>query len=123
MDSWAWVEYLLSSDSGRKVKEIIDDENYNVFTHVLSLAEISSRLSRAGSEHQRHIDSIVEVSEIIGVEFSISPRAGNLHAEIRKKISDFGLVDAFILLAAQENGMKILTGDKHFKGMKEAVLI
>ena len=43
--------------------------------------------------------------------------------EIRKKIKDFGLADVFVLLTARKLNAKIITGDPHFKGFKEAILI
>jgi predicted nucleic acid-binding protein len=38
-------------------------------------------------------------------------------------MKDFGLADAYVLATARKLKSKILTGDPHFKGMKEAVLI
>jgi len=43
--------------------------------------------------------------------------------ENKKRNIKFGLVDAFVLLTARELDAKILTGDRHFKGFKEAVLL
>ena len=48
---------------------------------------------------------------------------GLLHAEIRKTVKDFGLGDCFVLSLARKIDGKILTGDPHFKGFKECVLI
>ena len=55
------------------------------------------------------------------MDFSVS--AGMTHAEIRRKIKDFGLSDAYVLAAARKLNAKILTGDPHFKNMKEALSI
>jgi len=54
---------------------------------------------------------------------SLSIAAGKLHAEMRKHIKDFGLSDAFILALAKTTNSKILTGDRHFKNVKEALFI
>ena len=123
VDSFAWIEYFEATKRGIAAKNIIEDETNDIFTHVFSLAEIASRLSRSGIEPSSPIEKIMSLSEIIDINNEISVRAGRLHAEVRKEIKDFGLVDAFILLSAQENMFKILTGDPHFKGFKEAVII
>ena len=40
-----------------------------------------------------------------------------------KTIKDFGFADAFVLATARKLNSKILTGDMHFKSVKNAVLI
>ena len=123
IDSYAWIEYLLSTDKGLKVKNIIENGNNKICTHILSLAEIVSRLSRSGVNYSESIEGILTNSEILHIDENASIRAGNIHTEIRKEIKDFGLVDAFILLAAKDNNMRILTGDPHFKNIKVAIII
>lgn len=123
IDSYAWIEYLLSTDKGFKVKEVLDSSDNRIFTHVLTVSEISSRLSHAGINYSGHIESILSASEVLNIDADISARAGKLHSDIRKDVKDFGLVDAFILLAAKDNGAKIITGDPHFKHIKEAFMI
>ena len=123
IDSFAWIEYLLGTERGVYVKNIVEDNNNEIFTHILSLAEISSRLSRSGIDSSESIKNILSISKIFNINNNISIRAGQLHSEIRKKIKDFGLVDAFILLSAKDIKIKVLTGDEHFKNFKEADLI
>ncbi|MDO8537827.1 MAG: PIN domain-containing protein [archaeon] len=123
IDSSAWIEYFLSSNKGFKVKEIIEEEKNEVFTHVLSIAEISSKLTRSGIDPTQSNSIINSLSETINIDDEVSFKAGKLHAEIRKEIKDFGLVDAFILLGAKENLMKIVTTDSHFKKNKETIMI
>ena len=62
-------------------------------------------------------------SKIIDITSEMANDAGLFHAETRKKIKDFGLVDSLMLIAAHKLGAKILTGDAHFKGFREAILI
>ena len=123
IDSYAWIEYLLSTAKGLEVKKALDSSGNRIFTHVLSISEIASRIARAGGDHLESIEIIISLSEIVDIDPDVSARAGKLHSTIREQIKDFGLVDAFILLAARDNGAKRLTGDPHFKNMKEAVLI
>ena len=45
------------------------------------------------------------------------------YLEQRKAHKDFSLIDAIILSAARANNSKILTGDKHFRGLKETIFL
>ena len=67
--------------------------------------------------------TIFSLSKIYNFDASFSKEAGILHAEIKKKYGDFGLVDAFVLLTSMKINAKIITSDKHFKNIKEAILI
>ena len=46
-----------------------------------------------------------------------------LHTEMRKTEKDFGLADAYVLATARKLKAKILTGDPHFKNVKDAILM
>lgn len=122
IDSWAWVEYLDGTENGLKVKKILTEEN-EIFTLILSLAEIISRAKRKEKDIKSIEDAILVNSKIINMNVEIAKDAGLLHAEMRKTIKDFGLIDAFVLKAARELKAKIITGDKHFRNIKEAILI
>ncbi len=52
------------------------------------------------------------------MDINFSKEVGIACAKIKKKIKDFGLADAFVLITA-----KILTGDPHFKGMNNVVYL
>lgn len=123
LDSYAWIEYFLSTDRGLKVKDFLENKENQIYTHIFSLAEIVSRILRVEGNYKNPVDIIISGSEIINIDNQTSIAAGILHSEIRKNIKDFGLVDAFILLEARERNAKILTGDPHFKNMKEAIMI
>jgi len=123
IDSWAWIEYLIGSSHGEKVREIAENKENEMFTCVLSIAEIMSMTKRENRDSDSAYNFITSLSKIYDVNNELSKNAGFLHAEIRKTIKDFGLVDAFILAISKELKAKILTGDKHFKSFKEAVFI
>ena len=122
IDSWAWIEYLDGTKNGLKVKEILTEEN-EVFTLILSLAEIISRAKRKGKDIEGVENAILVNSKIINVNVEMSKQAGLLHAEMRKMIKDFGLIDAFILAVAKKLNVKIVTGDEHFKSFKNVLFV
>ena len=54
---------------------------------------------------------------------SFSKKAAEIRHEIRKKVKDFGLIDAILVAKRNELKCKIVSGDKHFKGMKDIIYI
>ena len=121
IDSDAWVEYLDGSVKGRKVEQILSRED--AYTLPLTIAEVVSRAQRLHKDAALAYETLVTDSKITEIDAEISKEAGLFHAVVREKIKDFGIVDSFILVTARKINAKILTGDMHFKGFKEAILI
>ena len=122
VDSYAWIEYLDGTEIGRKVSDLIK-ENNEIFTCVLTISEVVSKAASKGKDAKIAYDVLTSNSKIINADEELSLQAGLLHYEMRKTVKDFGLADAYILATAGKLKAKILTGDMHFKNMKEAVLI
>ncbi|KYK27900.1 MAG: PIN domain-containing protein [Theionarchaea archaeon] len=51
------------------------------------------------------------------IDAELAKLAGSIHATMKKKFKDFGIMDAFLLAAAQHTSAKIVTGDPHFRNM------
>jgi predicted nucleic acid-binding protein len=49
--------------------------------------------------------------------------AGLLHAEMKKKVRNFGLNETILLLVARRFNIKIVTIDQHFKNFKETIYL
>ena len=122
-DTFAWIEYFNGSESGRKVNGIIESGENDIFSSIITVAEVSSILKRKEKDTELGYKNMINLSRIFFLNTELAKEAGILHADIRKKIKDFGLADAFVLLTARKLGAKIVTGDPHFKGFKEAILI
>jgi len=123
IDAYAWIEYLIGTDIGSKVKTILEDERSGIYTSAVTLAEVISKVSRGGQEVETAYNVLVTNSDIIDVNEELSKETGIIHAEMRKTKKDFGLADAYVLATARKLKTKILSGDPHFKDVKEAVLL
>lgn len=123
IDSHAWIEYFVGSGRGNEVKKILESNKNDIFTSIITIAEVVSVTKRENRDAEEKYNDIINLSKIYFISLEFAKEAGILHAELRKKIKDFGLADAFILLTARKLNAKILTGDPHFKGFKEAMLI
>jgi len=123
IDAYAWVEYLIGSRAGGKVKLVLEEENNEVYTCAVTVAEVVSKTAREGGNFQAAYDILVSNSQVVSVDEEVSKEAGVLHSEMRKSRRDFGLADAYVLAVAKRTGARVLTGDPHFRGVKEAVLL
>lgn len=123
IDAHAWIEYFVGSDKGNIVKRIIESDENEIFTSIITVAEVVSVTKRENRDAEEKYKDIINLSKLFFISSEMAKEAGILHAETRKRIKDFGLADAFVLLTARKLGAKILTGDPHFKGFKEAILI
>ncbi len=123
VDAWAWIEYLIGSQRGKKVKEVMDEDGSEVYTCAVTVGEVISKVAREGKDVEEVFNLLLSNSKVVSVDEELSLQAGLLHCEMRKALKDFGLADAYVLATAKRLKVKILTGDLHFKGIKEAVLL
>jgi predicted nucleic acid-binding protein len=123
VDAYAWIEYLIGSEAGSEVNTILENESNEIYTYAVTVAEVISKVSREGRDVKVAYDVLVNNSQVINVDEELSKETGLLHAEMRKTEKDFGLADAYVLATARKLKSKVLTGDKHFRSVKEAVLL
>ena len=123
IDSYAWIEYLEGSRLGEKVREILINENNEILSLNLCIAEVVSKAKRKNLNVEIAFRAINLNSKVAEVTPEIAKQTGLFHAKIRREIKDFGLVDTLILMLARELDAKILTGDPHFKDYKEAIFM
>ena len=122
IDAYAWIEYLIGGKLGEKVREIILS-NEEIISLNITIAEVISKINRKKGNIDIAYNAINTNSKIIDITPEIAKEAGILHAETRKQIENFGLVDALLVITAREMRAKILTGDHHLKNFKEAIFI
>ena len=123
VDAWAWVEYLVGSELGTKLNKILDESNNEVYTCAITLAEVISKVARENRDVEAAYNILSSNSQIVKIDKELSLEAGLLHCEVRKALKDFGLADAYVLATARKLNAKVLTGDLHFKNIKDAVMI
>lgn len=118
LDTHAWIEYFRGSESGEKVGLFIQNEK--CFTPSIVIAELADLYSKKKYGFlQNDVDFIKANSGIIELDEKIALNSGKIKQHIRKKYkNNFGLADAIILSTAREMDATILTGDYHFKKLK-----
>jgi predicted nucleic acid-binding protein len=123
LDTSSWIDYFKGNDAGNKVKEYIENTNDEIITNILSLSELFSFFKRKGFNPEKAYSILISLSKIYNLDINFVKEAGLLHAEIKKDIKDFGMIDSFILLTAKKTNAKLITADNHFKNFKETILI
>ena len=123
VDAWAWIEYFRGTEYGAKLNDILEDPTTDIYTCAITIAEIISKTARDGRDVEAAYDMLLSNSQIIKLDEKISKQAGLIHFKMRKTSKDFGIADAFILAAANKLEAKIITGDPHFKGLENAIMI
>ena len=123
VDASAWIEYFRGTAYGAKLNDILEDPTTDVYTCAITIAEIISKTAREDRDIEAAYYIILSNSQIIKLDDEISKQAGFLHYKMRQTSKDFGIADAFILAAANRFEAKIITGDPHFKGLKNTLMI
>jgi predicted nucleic acid-binding protein len=120
IDSWAWVEFFAGSKTGELVKTYVMDENQEIIMSSINLAEIYSialdRFDEKTAEKRRR--AMITRCYLIPVDEEIA-----IHGARFRHERDWGLGDALIYATAIREGAKVLTGDPHFKGLKDVIFL
>ena len=116
-DSSAWIEYFAGSTKGKKVKQILNG-NDSILTPAICLLEIKNKYLQENQEFHDRIEFICNKSSII----EITKEIALLGADIKQKHKLY-TIDALIYAAAQLCKSTLLTGDSHFKDLKNIDLL
>ncbi len=122
VDSYAWIEYFRGSRAGEKAKRFI--EGGKAATPTITVAELREKYTR---EDWPYFDEdllfITTSTAIVNLTKDIAVKAGEVNAVMKAKVKGWGMADSITLATAQVAKAKVVTGDKHFKGLKQAILI
>ena len=130
IDTYAWIELLLGSEVGSKVKDLLEKAD-EVYTPDIVLAETARKFFREGADEltiNRWIEIITNASAIIPIDPVIALEAAKCQLELIKNAKNLkqntpGLFDAIIYATAKVKGCKILTGDEHFRNLTDVIWI
>lgn len=123
IDTYAWVEYFIGSDRGKEVKKIIEDEDNTIVTPECCLAEIKGWCIRENQDFEELYSVVRKISDIQCILTRDWLEAASLRSEMRKTKKDFGMMDALILAQQKRMECRVVSGDPHFKGLKDVILV
>lgn len=124
LDTFAWLAYLMGDARGVKVRQALETAE-TVYTCPMVIAEVTSKLGRTHDSQYaaRSVAFIIEHAVVIDHTMEIGQAAGLIHQQMKVKFPDFGMADCFILAAARAKGVRVLTGDPHFRGLPDADIL
>jgi predicted nucleic acid-binding protein len=130
IDTYAWIELLIGSEKGKKVKELLENAQ-EVYTPSTVLAETARKFLREGTDEKTitsWLEIITAASVITQIDLTTALEAAKCQIELVKKAKIFkqntpSLFDAIVYATARVNQCKILTGDEHFKNLPETIWI
>ncbi|MFH0972341.1 MAG: PIN domain-containing protein [Candidatus Micrarchaeota archaeon] len=124
LDSYAWMEYFAASPAGIKTREIIENgEKSELITLGTTIGELSCLYKMRDKDFNLALEVILANSTIREVSFDTWKDVGVYRKEMRYVLKDdtVGMMDAILICLAieigkdQKKGVKIVTGDSHFK--------
>ncbi len=121
LDTSAWVEYLIGSEKGNKVKgELAKGISH---TSIVSLSELTNWSLRESQETNKIIDAVTGLSNVIGLDDETAVLSGKLNYERKKKNREWGMLDSIIMATAMIYELDILTCDNDFKDVQTATVL
>jgi predicted nucleic acid-binding protein len=130
IDTYAWIELLIGSEKGKKVKELIENAQ-EAYTPSVVLAETARKFLREGTDEKTisiWLEVITAASVITQIDSATALEAAKCYLELAKKAkvskqNTPSLLDAIVQATARINQCQILTGDEHFKNLPETIWI
>ena len=123
IDSHAWIEYFQGSKKGSVVKRYLEDERNQFLTVICCLAEIRGWSLKNQRNFEEYVKIVESNSTILPLNKEEWIQAAEEKHEQRKTQKDFGLIDATLLVKQKQLHAKIISGDKHFKHLKNVIFL
>lgn len=121
IDSYAWIEYFEGSEKGKKAGQFI--ESGNSITPSICVAEITEKYKSKGMLYDKYLNFIIAKTSIASLDLKTAVVAGEINVNLKKAVKDWGTADSIILATSKLLGLKIVTGDRHFKNMENVVFL
>jgi len=125
IDSYAWLEYFMGGQAGRKVKEIIDNEADEKLTPSICLAETYAKILKTEDTEKAELRRafIKSRSALIPLDEDLAVEAAKTDVAMKKRVQNWGLADSIVLSTARDRKGKVVTGDPHFKELDDVHMI
>ena len=124
IDSYAWLEYFMGTKVGEKTKPIIESSEEKI-TPTVCLAEVYAKTLKVENQElaEKQRAFIKEKSVLVALEESIAVESAKVLTKMKKEIDGWGLADSVVYATALVKKGEVVTGDEHFRGLPNVVLI
>jgi|SRR3989344_9233665 len=122
IDTYGWIKYLIGTEQGQVLRKLFQKNN-KFITMECCLSELKSYCLRKGIDFSIIYKSVKKNSVILPVLITNWLDASDIKHKMRENIKDFGLIDSILISKQNELQSHIISGDRHFKGLKNVVYI
>jgi predicted nucleic acid-binding protein len=124
IDSYAWIEYFMGTKAGDEIKPIIEGSEEKI-TPTICLAEVYSKTLKIESLElaEKQKSFIKEKSALAFLDEPIAIEAAKMQVRMKKEVNGWGLADSIVYATAVVRKAEVVTGDEHFRKLKNVVFI
>jgi predicted nucleic acid-binding protein len=124
IDSYAWIEYFMGTKTGETAKGIIECSEEKI-TPTICLAEVYGKTLKVENQElaEKQRTFIKEKSALAPLDEQIALETAKLNVRLKKEIDGWGLADSVVYATALVKKAEVMTGDEHFKKLKNVIFI
>jgi len=124
IDSYAWIEYFMGTQAGEKAKPIIESQEEKI-TPTICLAEVYAKTLKVESQElaEKQRVFIKEKSALATLDEPTAVESAKVQTKMKKEVDGWGLVDSIVYATALLKKAEVVTGDEHFKKLKNVLFI
>ena len=123
IDTQAWIDYFVGNKQGSIIRNLLQNMTNKAITMECCLSEIRGYCLKNNIDFNRLYEIIKGSSLVLPVLREHWLSAAKIRYEMRKTIKNFGLIDAILVSKQRELECKLVTGDHHFKNLKNIFFI
>ena len=105
------------------VRDIVEDRTNEILVSDASFAELCTVAWRKKHDAGLLVKIVRAHATVFEIYTNIWVEAAEKREQRRKKHKDFGMIDAVLLAIQRHTGATIVTGDKHFEGLPNVVML
>src|SRR3990172_12540978 len=111
IDSYAWIAYFMGTEAK--------------ITPTICLAEIYAKTLKVENQELAETQRlfIKEKSALAPLDELIAVESAKIQAKMKKEVADWGLADSIVYATGQTKKAEVVTGDEHFKKLKNVLFI
>ncbi len=124
IDSYAWLEYFMGTETGEKTKAIIENSEEKI-TPTICLAEVYSKTLKVEGRElaEKQKSFIKERSALVYLDELIAVESAKVNVRLKKEINGWGMADSIVYATALVKKADVVTGDEHFKNLENVVFL
>ncbi len=124
IDSYAWIEYFTGTQAGENAKAIIENFEEKI-TPSICLAEVYAKTLKVENQEiaEKQRAFIKEKSALAPLDESIAVETAKVQVRLKKEIDGWGLADSVVYATGIVKKAEVVTGDQHFKKLKNVIFI